>query len=294
MHLKEQLYILEIYRQQSLSKAAANLHISQPALSTFLHNLENSLGVPLFYREKRRLIPTEVGRLYIEAASKMVRLQENFYLRMVSLLGHPSGILRIGIQRIRAPYTTIYITQFLKEKYPDIEVVFVKGVLEDLNKQLEANELDLMMGYYIPQLYPADVYTHLTIAKDILKIAAPEETADLISSDLNFLNGQTFILQPKQQSERLIAEEFFAKHRITPGKIIEEDSIETTMRMTAMGAGIAFTMDSYVRHLHFPENLRYVYSERGLKTLNFSVIMKRPDLVPVYVKDLVGFEKTIF
>lgn len=294
MYLKEQLYILEISRQQSLSKAAANLHVSQPALSTFLHNLENTLGVPLFYREKRRLIPTQAGLLYIETASKMVRLQEKFYLQLDSLLGSPCGILKIGIQRIRAPYTTIYISQFLKEKYPDMEVVFVKGTLSDLNMRLESGELDLIMGYYIPQFYPPEIYTHLTIEEDILKIAATKEAADLISSNLNFLNGQTFILQPKEQSERLIAEEFFAKYQVVPGKIIEDDSIETTMRMTAMGIGISLTLDSYVRHLHFPDNLRYVHNEKGLKSLKFSVIMKRPDLVPVYIKDLITFERTIF
>ena len=40
MYLKEQIYVLEIYRQQSLSKAAKNLHISQPALSNYLNHLE--------------------------------------------------------------------------------------------------------------------------------------------------------------------------------------------------------------------------------------------------------------
>lgn len=89
MHLKEYLYILEIYRQQFLSKAAQNLHVSQPALSTFLHNLEGFLNTSLFYREKRRLVPTQAGLLYIEAASKMVRLQKKFYLQLDSLLGSP-------------------------------------------------------------------------------------------------------------------------------------------------------------------------------------------------------------
>ncbi|MCD7906706.1 MAG: LysR family transcriptional regulator, partial [Clostridium sp.] len=118
MYLKEQIYVLEIYKQQSLSKAAERLHISQPALSNFLNHLEQNLGIALFVREKRRLVPTEAGKIYIDIAVRMVRLQEKFYLRLNPLLKSTPCVLRIGIQRIRGASMIPKILQFFAEKYP--------------------------------------------------------------------------------------------------------------------------------------------------------------------------------
>ena len=154
MHLKEQIYVLEIYRQQSLSKAAKNLHISQPALSNYLNHLEQTLGIALFVREKRRLVPTEAGKIYIDIAAKMVRLQEKFYLRLNPLLPSSPCVLRIGLQRIRGANMIPKILQFYSEKYPEIRVEFLKGSLWELLNALESDNLDILFGYQIPSIYP--------------------------------------------------------------------------------------------------------------------------------------------
>ena len=147
MYLKEQIYVLEIYKQQSLSKAAQRLHISQPALSNYLNHLEQNLGIALFVREKRRLVPTEAGTIYIDIAARMVRLQETFYLRLKPLLETAPCVLRIGIQRIRGASMIPKILQFFAERYPEIKVEFLKGSFMELLSGLESDDLDLLFGY---------------------------------------------------------------------------------------------------------------------------------------------------
>ena len=61
MDIKKLCYILEIARQQNLSKAAKNLGVSQPALSKYLTRLEEELGTPLFLSRNRQLIPPAVS-----------------------------------------------------------------------------------------------------------------------------------------------------------------------------------------------------------------------------------------
>ena len=142
MYLKEQIYVLEIYKQQSLSKAAQRLHISQPALSNYLNHLEQNLGIALFVREKRRLVPTEAGTIYIDIAA--------FYLRLKPLLETAPCVLRIGIQRIRGASMIPKILQFFAERYPEIKVEFLKGSFMELLSGLESDDLDLLFGYHIP------------------------------------------------------------------------------------------------------------------------------------------------
>ena len=61
MDRREIEYILVIAQEKTLSKAADRLFVSQPALSRFLLRLEDRLGVALFERKKRQLIPTSPG-----------------------------------------------------------------------------------------------------------------------------------------------------------------------------------------------------------------------------------------
>ena len=83
-------YFLAIARQQNITRAAEELHLTQPTLSRQLQDLEEELGAPLFTREKRRMKLTEAG-LYLKArAEEMITLEE----KTLDQFAHP---LQIGI-----------------------------------------------------------------------------------------------------------------------------------------------------------------------------------------------------
>ena len=91
MQTKQLSYLLEIAQQQSLSAASKILHISQPALSQYLSNLEKELGFPLFFSYQRKLFPTSEGSIYLNAAKKIVEVKEHTYQKIASLC-QPSEI----------------------------------------------------------------------------------------------------------------------------------------------------------------------------------------------------------
>ena len=66
MDIREIRYIIEIANTRNMTKAAANLFITQPALSKMLKKVELELGMPLFYREGNVMSPTEAGTLLVE------------------------------------------------------------------------------------------------------------------------------------------------------------------------------------------------------------------------------------
>ena len=71
-------YFLKIAEYQSITKAAADLHIAQPYLTRQLQSLEAEVGVPLFIREKKRLHITEEGRLFQEGIFRLFGFFLNF------------------------------------------------------------------------------------------------------------------------------------------------------------------------------------------------------------------------
>ena len=72
MNVRDFEYIIEIANQRSISKAAASLFVSQPALSKYVQRMEESLGVRLFQRVGKQFIPTYAGERCVEKARQIL------------------------------------------------------------------------------------------------------------------------------------------------------------------------------------------------------------------------------
>ena len=103
MNLKEQQYIVTLANCGNMTQAAKQLGVTQPALSSYLANVENTLGFPLFERTGRRLIPTYLGEVYLEKARKILALGEEFQQQVEQVVSGYQGRLRVGVPLRRAP-----------------------------------------------------------------------------------------------------------------------------------------------------------------------------------------------
>lgn len=103
MILKDLEYICEVARQGTLSEAAKNLSISQPALSFFVSNLETELGIRLFTRKKNRLQITPEGKIYVQTASEMLDVRNRLYAQLHALKSQQKNPYWTGFQ-LRLPH----------------------------------------------------------------------------------------------------------------------------------------------------------------------------------------------
>ena len=76
MDIRQIEYIIAIEQEQSISKAAEKLFLTQSALNQQLLKLEKELGTPLFERRKHTMIPTYAGRIYLNTAHRMVDMKQ--------------------------------------------------------------------------------------------------------------------------------------------------------------------------------------------------------------------------
>ena len=74
MDTKDFEYLVEIARQESLSKAAARLYLSQPTLTKFLKKIEAEYGTPLFDRVGKKMVLTEAGRCCVQKSEQILAL----------------------------------------------------------------------------------------------------------------------------------------------------------------------------------------------------------------------------
>lgn len=162
-------YVVALDQYRHFGRAATMCHVSQPSLSAQLRKLEEELGVYLFDRGKKPILPTEEGRAIIEQAKVIlneVRRLETLADRDADDL---SGEFRLAVIPTIAPYLVPRILDRFTEKYPKVELYLeerpTEAVIEALDRdQIHAGVVATPLGltrveeeplYYEPFLFYA-------------------------------------------------------------------------------------------------------------------------------------------
>jgi LysR family hydrogen peroxide-inducible transcriptional activator len=142
MNLQQIEYLIALDKYRNFSVAAKNLFITQPALTIQIKNLEEELEIEIFDRNKKPIVPTEIGRELIEQAQILRKNTEKFKDIVSEFKADISGELRIGIIPTVAPYIVPrFVNNFIK-KYPKINLTFREIISEEILLQLKDGTLD--------------------------------------------------------------------------------------------------------------------------------------------------------
>ena len=171
MDTRQLEYIVTIAETGSLSLAADKLYITQSALSQQLAKLKDEGLPPLFREEKRRMVLTDAGKIYLNGARAILRTEQLARLSMNSLSVQDKPVFNISV----APYLqTVFLSSILpilKKQFPDITIHILINNTENTRNLLEDGTLDMA---FIPDIYQQrDFYTYIHIYRDELVIASP-------------------------------------------------------------------------------------------------------------------------
>ena len=126
----------------NLSKAAVEMHITQPAMSAQIKKLEQEIGASLFERDSRRLVLSPAGRIVQESFESMVGTY-NIMRWKVEALEKKDKCLRVGYHGpVNWAGITDFFQSFLKE-YPEISIRIVTGEYGELARKVEEGQLDV-------------------------------------------------------------------------------------------------------------------------------------------------------
>lgn len=147
MELRHLRYFVTVADTGGVSRAAARLNISQPALSRQVRDLETELGVSLFDRRGRRLVLTGEGEDLLARGRQLLRDADSFRERAGALRAGDTGIIRVGV----APLTLeSLLPPFLirhQRRHPAVEVRLTEDSPSRLWTRLERGELSLAVSF---------------------------------------------------------------------------------------------------------------------------------------------------
>lgn len=147
MELRVLNYFLAIAREENITKAAQILHISQPALSRQMMQLEDELGVKLFSRSNHNIVLTEDGLLLKRRAQELISLADKTKRDFINKDAELSGEVTIGSGEFRSTRELAKIMVAFQEKHPLVQFRIYSGNADNIQDYIGRGHLDLgVMG----------------------------------------------------------------------------------------------------------------------------------------------------
>jgi DNA-binding transcriptional LysR family regulator len=225
-------------RTGSFAAAAQSLHITPPAVTVQMRQLEQIAGMPIIERNSDGLKSTDAGREIAAAAQRIEAALAECADALAGLRGLESGHVAIGVVST-AKYFAPQVLGAFARAHPGVEIRLEVGNRAAILGALEANTLDLALTGWPPsqlavQKAAIGEHPHIVVARPDHAYAGALKLAPVA------LVEETFLVRERGSGTRLLMERFFADARVAPRIGMEMGSNETIKQAVIAGLGIAF------------------------------------------------------
>ena len=233
-----QLQVFEsVARHLSFTKAAGELHLTQPAVSMQVKQLESMIGLPLFELLGKKVHLTEAGKTMLGHSRAMIARLSEIERDVNHMKGVDGGSLKICI----APTVNYFATRLLSKfcaAHRAVKVSLEVTDREELSRRLAINQPDLvLMGPPPPGMA---VEARAFMENPLIVIANPRHPlAGKEKIPLEDIENEPFVVREPGSDTRMAMQRIFDKHGIAPASGIQSSSNETIKQNVEAGLGLA-------------------------------------------------------
>ncbi|MDH2237034.1 LysR family transcriptional regulator [Pigmentiphaga sp. GD03639] len=173
LRLRNLQMLLSLAQTRNISHSAAALNTTQPALSKWLRELEDDIGLPLFERHARGLRPTSYGEALIAHARRIEAQLDRAHSDMEAMREGGSGQVLIGTSGAAAPDTVPLAMLALLRRMPQARIRVVESTMDQLMEQLARGDLDIVVGRSAPELHDPAIRSEALYLEPIHFVVRP-------------------------------------------------------------------------------------------------------------------------
>jgi DNA-binding transcriptional LysR family regulator len=232
---------LAVARLGHLTRAAEQLHLTQPALSKQIKALELELGVLLFDRQPSGMVLTREGRALFPQAERTLLGAMDMLNQARLLRGEVAGDLLIGT--VIDP-DTLRLGAFLGALlayFPKVHARLQHGISGTVLHRVKAGEIDV--GFYIGPVLEPDITSVPVRTLQYLVVAPPDWQERLQTADWAALSAMPWIGTPPQSSQHRLVQTMFAERGMSVRTVIEADQEASMVSLVRTGVGLATMRD---------------------------------------------------
>lgn len=292
MDIRDLLYVMELARHRSFTKASEALHITQPTLSKMIKNLEEELGVQLFSRVGRQVDLTDAGRVILEQAGTIVDAFRNLTSELHDLTHFNKGLIRIGLPPMVGANFFPRIMSRFRSRYPGLVIRLVEAGSKKVEAEVADGSLD--MGVV---LLPTDeeLFDTFPIVQERLRLIVhpAHPLADQESVSLANLWEEAFILFREDFAlhDKIISE--CKQAGFQPNVLYESSQWDFIVEMVAAGLGIALLPEVICRSLH-PSRVRVLDLATPVIPWNLAMIWRKKSYLSFAAREWIRFTRELF
>ena len=299
MNIKHAQYMLTVLKEGSITAAAKKLYISQPSLSQMIKRVENTLGTPIFNRSTDPTTLTYAGEKYIEAAKKILTINDNLIKEIEEINHEEHGTIKLGIPVQRAMQVMPYVLPRFYAKYPHVKV----DVRESGSANTEAAVLDGNVDLACLTTYPKhEELNYILIEEEelVLLTSRNSQLAKRIPSgtpiSITEAKNEKFISSKVGHSVRDTQDRLFVTYDIQPEILMETSSIEVGKRTAIACDAVMICPINYIEMTPELHPGCCVYPIQGIEQRRSFYVCHRKELyLTKYMKDFIeilsGLEK---
>lgn len=242
-------YFLGVAAAKSISAAAENLHIAQPALSVQMKQLEEELGVALLSRTSRGVELTAAGRLLQERTTEILGLVDRLHADVRDAATEPQGRVAIGLPQSMARLLTLAVVRAAITQLPKVHLQFIELSTGFVPQALLKGDIDLGLTFLEPE--GQNIRFEELVHEDLVLIGPPGRFSDYqhfngprsVRMRFRQLAGQPMVLPEATHSLRTLLEKVERRTAVTLRPVVEVNAIPQLIELA--GADIGWTILSY-------------------------------------------------
>lgn len=236
---------LTVARMGHLTRAAEQLHLTQPAVSKQIKALEQELGVLLFERQPTGMVLTREGRELFPNAERTLFDAMELLNHARTMRGEVTGSVVIGT--IIDP-DTLRLGSFLGALlayFPKVQARLRHGISGWVLEQLRSGEIDA--GFYLGPVLEADVSSLPMRTLQYVVVGPPHWREQLARSGWNDIAALPWIGTPAHSSQHRLVRAMFAEHGLTMRSVVEADQEASMVSLVRTGVGLATMREDLAR-----------------------------------------------
>ncbi|MET0188508.1 MAG: LysR substrate-binding domain-containing protein [Pseudonocardia sediminis] len=279
VELRQLRVFLTVASELHFSRAAALLHISQPALSQQIRTLEKALGTPLFDRTSRATELTPAGRVLLDAAPRVLFEAERAQARVSQAAEGASGLLAVGSVGTALASIAPRILRTVRAGFPDLQLEVSQL---DTGAQMVALAEERLDVGLVREAVPTSTVTVEELISEPLLAVLPDDhrLAAHDTVDPADLAGEPFVLWARPLGSAFfdILTGYCREHGFSPRIVAEGADIETQLSLVAAGLGVSL-QPSYYANLR-PPGVAFRPLSGDVPTVALQVAWRRRDRSP--------------
>jgi len=280
-------YFSEVAEHLSFTKASQTLHVTQPSISKAVKNLEDELGVPLFYRSSKQLELTDAGKAVLVNARKVLEAFNSLTWELTDIMELKSGEIRIGIPPIvGAAFFSKLISRF-KEKYPLVKITLTEVGTKKIKQGVDDGSLDIGLICTFPT--QNSNFEIIKVLKDPLMLIVHKDHPLTSKPKVHFsdLENEPFILYRKDFSLYDLIIDECAKNQFQPNIVCESSQKEFLLGMVEGKLGVALLPSKICAGINTTEVTVLPFNE-SVVNLELGMIWKKNKYLSFAVREFIS------